>query len=88
MKMNYNKKFGEFIRKDSEPMRVDELNNYYILNDEQEALDGVIERFSEYIGVSYDKGVEIINNHITIYGYDMKTDEKHTEPLEGAEDDE
>lgn len=80
--MNYNKKFDEFIRKDSEPMRVDELNNYYILTDEQEALDGVIERFSEYIGVSYDKGVEIIANHITIYNYDREKDEKLTEPLE------
>ena len=82
MKMNYNKKFGEFIRKDSEPMRVDELNNYYILNDEQGALDGVIERFSEYIGVSYDKGVEIIANHITIYNYDRENDKTLTEPLE------
>lgn len=80
--MNYNKKFGEFIRKDSEPMRVDELNNYYILTDEQEALDGVIERFSEYIGVSYEKGVEIIDNHITIYNYDRENDKTLTEPLE------
>lgn len=77
--MDYNRKFEAFIRKDSEPMRVDELGSYYILNDEQDAFDGLIERFSEYIGVSYDEGAGIIDSHITIYDYDMENDEQLTE---------